>query len=417
MFYDSLDKLPGLLPCMYRGLSLFVADTSTENGRRVLEYLFPGVDAPAYDDFGLLPSVVTIDALVISDDYLARALVFKAAFEKPGPGMLVHPWLGPMQVMLEEPAEISFSARELRVVRINASFKRIPTGSAGGLSSLASNLTSAIATIMSAASILSGAVGTRVISSARTAAVTRSTRIVTAAVSSTTPASGSARAVPQIVTALSASTPGTPVAFTAWVESAAKVIETISEVPAVAPAAAAQAEVPATSQSLMTIGLDVAVATTASSVAAPSDIDRALLISAAVRFIAAACAQSSYAAYASRREALAFRARVTSALDDVIEQLETFGTTMFQAETSVLVRRARELSVAIVIDINEVIGRLPDVLTFRPERNIDAWALALHVAGDDPARMEAVYRDIVSRNDPRHPASIEAGAVELLDIR
>lgn len=211
--------------------------------------------------------------------------------------------------------------------------------------------------------------------------------------------------------------PGTPDAFTGWIDGAATIIEAINEQPAVAPAAGVQSEAVPTPQSLMTIGLDLAGTLSSAVSAAPSDIDRVLLLSASARFVASASVQSSYAEYAPRREALAYRNRMTSALDDLIERLEAIGTTMFQAQMSDLVRSARDLSVAIVIDINEVMGRLPDVLTFRPERSIDAWALALHVAGDNPALMEAVYRDIVARNDPRHPASIEPGAVELLDIR
>ncbi|MDR6102799.1 prophage DNA circulation protein [Agrobacterium larrymoorei] len=417
MFFDSLDKLPGLLPCKYRGLSLFVADTSTEPGRRVLEYLFPGVDAAAYDDFGVLPSVVTIEGLVVADDYLLRAAAFQGAFERPGPGLLIHPWLGPMQVILEEPAQITFSSREMRVVRISATFKRMTAGASGSFGSLPLGVSSAIAAIVSSAAALAGVIGTRVISSSRTAAVTRSSRVTTNAVAAMTPVAGSARAVPQITAALKSSAPGTPTAFTSWVAGAATIIETISEPSAVAPAAGIEPQATPLPQSMMSIGLDLATRLTAASIVAPSDIDRSLLLSAAARFVASACAQSSYAEYASRREALAFRDRITSTLEDMIEKLEAIGSTLFQAQNSALVRSARDLIVAVVIDINEVMGRLPDVLTVRPERSLDAWALALHVAGDNPALMESVYRDIVSRNNPRHPAAIDPGAVEFLDIR
>lgn len=416
MFFDSLDKLPGLLPCMYRGLELHVADTSTEAGRRVLEYLFPGVDAAAYDDFGVLPSVITIEALIVSDDYKARAVAFQAAFERPGPGLFIHPWLGPMQVIMEEPAQISFSVRELRVVRISATFKRMPSA-LSGIASFAGDLATAIGSASSAASILATVVGTRVISGARAAAVTRSSRIVTSAAAAVTPSSGSARIIPQIIAALASGSPASPSAFMSWISSAGELIEAIHEDAAVAPAASAPVDVKPTPQSLMTVGIDLGTALANAGMNAPSDIDRSLLLAASTRFVSSAASQSAYATYSSRREALAFRTRMTTALDILIEQLEAFGTTMFQAETTNLSRAARNLNVAIVMDINEVIGRLPDVLTFRPERNIDAWAIALHVAGDTPSRMESVYLDIVARNGPRHPAYIEPGAVELLDIR
>ena len=67
-------------------------------------------------------------------------------------------------------------------------------------------------------------------------------------------------------------------------------------------------------------------------------------------------------------------------------------------------------------DINEVIGRLPDVLVFKTTQSLDAWQLALHVAGDTPSRIEEVYLDIVARNDPRHPAAMEVGLIEVAGL-
>src|SRR5690606_31070027 len=37
------------------------------------EYLFPGIDRAAYDDFGLLPAIVTVSGILVGDDYVARA--------------------------------------------------------------------------------------------------------------------------------------------------------------------------------------------------------------------------------------------------------------------------------------------------------------------------------------------------------
>lgn len=118
----------------------------------------------------------------------------------------------------------------------------------------------------------------------------------------------------------------------------------------------------------------------------------------------------------SRREALAYRTSTLSVIDGLIDTLDGFGGTIFQSETSALVGQARDLQAAIVSDVNEVIGRLPDVLVFRSTRSLDAWLLALHVAGDTPSRIEEVYLDIVSRNDPHHPAAMEAGLIEVAEL-
>ncbi|MBD8686569.1 MULTISPECIES: DNA circularization N-terminal domain-containing protein [unclassified Rhizobium] len=415
MNLDSLDTIPGLLPGMYRGIPLHIADTTTDSGRRVLEYLFPGVDAAAYDDFGVLPSVVSIDALVISDDYKLRATALQAAFEAAGPGLLLHPWLGPMSVMMDEPAQISFSSKELRLVRISARFKRVLAASSL-LSAVASGLGTAVSSMVSAASALALAVGLRIITATRTASVTRSARIVSAAASAITPPAGSARVMPQILKALSKA-PATSTGYDLWIAGAAALIEAATDVPAVAPAASAPVETRPSVQSVMEIGLSFARRLSDAAIVAPSDSDRALLLSAAAQFLAAAAAQSSYGDYASRREAQNFRSRMTLAITALVEELETFGSALFQAEASALIRASRNLHASVIADINEVIGRLPDVLTFKPTNDISAWQLALHVAGDTPSRIEDVYRDIVARNDPSHPASMEPGAIEVLDIR
>lgn len=414
MWFDSLDTLPGLLPASYRGIGFHVLDTSSEPGRRVLEYLFPGVDAAAYDDFGVLPNLISIEALIIGDDYKAKAAQLQRAFETAGPGTLMHPWLGPMSVMMDEPALISFSSRELRVVRISARFRKITAGRSAG-SSLFSTA-SIISSIVTLASLLITGVGTRVISASRTAAVTRSVRIVSTAIAAQTSPAGAAAFMPGLRFNILKTTPGTPAEYSQWIGTAAAMFAEASFAPAVAPAAEAVAAQDPSPESLAIISLSLGASLIVSADDAPSDGDRALLAGAAAGFLAQGAVQTAYVSFASRREALAYRTSTLGALDGLIATLEGFGSTVFQAETSALVSQARDLQAAIVSDINEVIGRLPDVLVFKTTQSLDAWQLALHVAGDTPSRIEEVYLDIVARNDPRHPAAMEAGLIEVAEL-
>jgi prophage DNA circulation protein len=413
MRLDSLDALPGLLPGSYRGLTLHFMDASSEHGRRVLEYLFPGVDAAAYDDFGLLPAVFTIDALIIGDDYKAQVKALQRAFETPGPGQLIHPWLGPMSVMLEEPASIAFSSRELRVARINVRLKRIKAGS--GLGQVLSGLGAGVSGLLSAAEGLIGIVGSRVLSSARGAAVRRSVRLLTSAASAVAPPADGARLLPEIRAALSASSPETPASYQTWLKAAVDLLADVAETPAVASAVVAAA-VPST-QSRIAVALSLGEQMTASAASAPSDIDVALLIAAAAELLAAASRQAVYAEFSSRPEATAYRTRMTSALRDLIERAELLGAETYQSAASELIRAARRVSSAVVIEMNEVVGRLPEVLVFSADRVHDAWQVAQHVAGDRPELIETVYLDIVARNRPRHPAAMEGETVEVLEIR
>lgn len=413
MLFDSLDwVLPGLLPGSYRGIMFHVPDTTTEPGRRVVEYLFPGIDDAAYDDFGQAPNAVSISGMIMGDDYIVQAKALEAAFNAAGPATLIHPWLGPMTVIMEQPAQISFSDRELRIVRFSATFKRMDSTGSLGVSGLG-DLTSAVNTVVIAATTLAAVVST-VISATRSKAVSRSRRITKTVIDNLSAPAGSGRTLPRIKAEVAASAPADPVAFDSLAQSSAALINGLTSEPAVAPAAEAPKEQQPTAISLMNLGITISAALTDASNDAPSDADRALLASAASHFLAQSAAQSVYADYGSSKEALAFRSRATKAADTLIDSLESFSADAFLASASVLRRAARDLQAAIIADINETIGRLPSVLSFQSDRPLDAWLLAQHVYGDTPSRIEDAYLDIVARNDPRHPAALPAGTIEVI---
>ncbi|MDZ7926147.1 MAG: DNA circularization N-terminal domain-containing protein [Agrobacterium sp.] len=412
MRLDSLSSAEGLLPGVYRGIPISIVDVSSDHGRRVLEYLFPGVDPAAYDDFGVGPSGISIEALYVGDDYRAHAKLLAKAFETPGPALLIHPWLGPMQVIMEEPAQIRFSERELRVFRISARFKRTPAFSfaafAGGL------LPAALSGFVASLTSLAASIALTVISSARTAATIRSSRIAHSVVDTITARPDARSAVSQIRSALAASSPSSPVMFDAWASSAATIVAQTIEVPAVAPATMVSSSTPS-AQALMSAGLSIASGLLKEAADAPSAIDALLLAGAAGQFIAATAEQSSYADFVSRQEALRYRAAMTTALASLVDQVEQQSPDTMQAASSALSSAARSLTAAIVSDLNEVIGRLPSVRRLAVDRDADAWLVAQHLSGDTPALLETVYADIVARNDPPHPARLAAGDIEFLE--
>ncbi|TBZ98234.1 hypothetical protein E0H56_03770 [Rhizobium leguminosarum bv. viciae] len=413
MQLDSISwVLPGLLPGSFRGITFHVPDASSDVGRRVVEYLFPGVDLAAYDDFGRAPGVISLSALIVGDDYRAQAAALEAAFETAGPGTLIHPWLGPMTVIVEEPAQIYFSDRELRVLRFSATFKRIK-GSRSQILGGISGLSDAIASVSAAATLLAAGVSS-ILSATRSKAVARSYRVLTSTAAAVTAPAGSARALPRIKAAVAATTPAGPAALDSLVQSAASIISEYAETPAVSPAASATATEAVSSLALMDLGIAIAEQLASTVADAPADADRALLFSAASQFLAATASQSTFADYASRQDAQAFRTRATLAIDTLTDTLETFSGSAFDVQSATLRRAARDLQAALIADINETIGRLPAVIVFRNDRPLDAWLLAQHVFGDTPQLIEAGYRDIIARNRPRHPSALPAGGVEVL---
>lgn len=413
MLIDSISwALPGLLPGSYRGIFFHAPDTTSDVGRRVVEYLFPGVDLADYDDFGLAPGVVSLNGLIVGDDYRAQAAALEAAFETPGPATLIHPWLGPMTVIMVEPAQIYFSDRELRVVRFSASFKRIK-GGALSVGAGVAGLTSAISGIVSAATAVASAVGA-IISSVRTLSAARSYRVVTSAIDGLTAPAGTARLLPRLKASIADGNPTDPVAFDMLMQTASALINSDTSTPAVSPAAGAVVQAQPQPVPTMSMALTLVEQLNAASLDAPSDADRALLLAAAGQFLAQLAAQSMFADYVSRQEAQAMRARVTAAIEALCDSLDQFSGSTFDAASTVLRRSARDLQSSIIADINETIGRLPAVLIFRADRPLDAWLLAQHVFGDTPHLIEAGYRDIVARNKPRHASALPAGNIEVL---
>lgn len=414
MWFDADGALlPGLLPGLFRGITFHVPDASTTPGRRVAEQLFPGVDQPGYDDFGLYPNEIALDGIIIGDDYIAQGIALEAAFNTAGPATLVHPWLGPMTVICKEPGQVYYSDRALRLVRFSAVFTRIAAVSAGFALSLP-GLTAAIGVVTAAAGALCLAANTRVLSSVRLKAAARSHRIVAAGVAGLGAPAGSARFVPRLKASIPVELSADPIAFDGMVAAIGARLSAIDRRPAVAPAAGAVRETPATSAAIVSVGRAIAAALLAAVPEAPSDIDAALIAAANARILAATASQAVHVDYDARDAALAYRGGMVDAIDGLMEAMGLAAAGLLQGEASTLRRALRALQSAVIVDVNETIGRLKAVDVFAPGRPVDAYLLAHHIAGDRPASVEAVYRDIVARNRPRHPAQTDGTRIEVL---
>lgn len=134
---DADALLPGLLPAAFRGVVFYVPDARHEVGRRVIKTYFPGIDQAAFEVLGRHDGPIDLKGLYVGDDYVLRAEALRAALQAPGPGTLFHPWLGELRVIVSEPADIAFDVRELRVVRLHATFEPASTGPAAPASTLA----------------------------------------------------------------------------------------------------------------------------------------------------------------------------------------------------------------------------------------------------------------------------------------
>ncbi len=116
-----------LRPASFRGVPFQVDAADLEAGRRTQLHEYPQRDKPFSEDLGRATRTLSVTAFVVGDDYLQQAERLLAALETPGPGTLVHPWHGTLQVTVGI-ARVTFSTRELGVARFE-----IPCVEAGEL--------------------------------------------------------------------------------------------------------------------------------------------------------------------------------------------------------------------------------------------------------------------------------------------
>ncbi|MEP9350565.1 DNA circularization N-terminal domain-containing protein [Xanthobacter sp. KR7-225] len=421
----AADLLPGLKPGAFRGVTFHVPDISVAVGRRVLLTWFPGLDAPALDDFGASDGRVTVRGLILGDDYVTRALALQAAFRTAGPGTLLHPWLGEMQVVVpEDGAQISFSDGELRLVRFDVTFLRAETASPfggstlGGLLSAASALVSVAATFgwramggptiavstWSAAVATSAAIGAVVATAcagAPAAAVLEPALEESQAALETALAAGSGT---EAAAAIAASLTGlsTPVAEAALGGTRAAIGpggDAVEAAAALAPAAGAQ------------LLLDIAGAMRAvDALGAPAAAAR---LCARLAALAQAVRVAADIAYESRQAATAWHAQLDAALELAGDDAATVAADL-AAEAAPVWGALADLRGALARDLNEVIGRLPAVRLVTPAGTVSAWLIAHGLAGEDPAQVVGMLDDIVARNRLRCPGAVPPEPLEVL---
>lgn len=82
----------------FRDAEFLVKSDDMDFGRRVSVHEYPLRDLPYVEDIGKKAREFNIDAFVIGPDYNIARDALIAAIEKPGPGTMVHPYLGTMRV-------------------------------------------------------------------------------------------------------------------------------------------------------------------------------------------------------------------------------------------------------------------------------------------------------------------------------
>jgi|GEM_PF-632514 len=432
-----------LTTASFRGVTFFIPDVREAGGRRVVRWLFPGRDIQRFQDFGAIEGPIQITGLIIGDDYVIRAQRLRKAFLTAGPATLVHPWYGRLRVRLaEQPPEISFSDREIRVARFTASFYRDPetSGASGLFASITDTLTNlmtqadalvdegilacqGVLSVLAIPLALSGAVGSL---------ISQITGVWDGLLGNAPQPLQDATAAAQVTLANGVSPP--------LVNDDTSYADSVSTAFAVVPAAIASVAMPAQTAAIAPasivangVTLTVAPATivtvllqgaskigavavsTSQTSQAPAFV-LALGVVARMVTLAQAVAASTSVSYVSQPDALAARDILIAAVDALGADMGNAAAAGAPLPMSSMWGALRDLRLAILADFSTTIGRLPPVISIATTRPMSAWTLAYALAGDTPANVQTTFDDMVARNNLIHPAFAGPGAVQILEL-
>lgn len=110
-----------LRPASFRGVPFQVDDGDMAAGRRVQVHEYPQRDKPYVEDLGRATREMRVRAFVVGEDYLEQAGALLAALEEAGPGTLVHPWLGSLNVTVKD-ARVAYRKDALGVAQFELEF-------------------------------------------------------------------------------------------------------------------------------------------------------------------------------------------------------------------------------------------------------------------------------------------------------
>lgn len=103
------DLIDQLRPASFRGVPFCVRAADFSAGRRSQLSEYPQKDKPYVDDMGRSTREIRVAAFLTGVDYIAQARRLVTALETAGPGTLVHPWFGAMQVSLADKGVVRFT--------------------------------------------------------------------------------------------------------------------------------------------------------------------------------------------------------------------------------------------------------------------------------------------------------------------
>ncbi len=117
-----MPSLGRLLGGSYRGAPFSIlAHDSIPAGRRIQNHEYPGRDGNYAEDLGRRTGEFEVSCFVIGGSHHLRRDALIAACGRPGPGVLIHPYLGVKRVVCTE-CNVTEQANERRMARFTLRF-------------------------------------------------------------------------------------------------------------------------------------------------------------------------------------------------------------------------------------------------------------------------------------------------------
>jgi prophage DNA circulation protein len=415
------DDIPELLPASWRGVEFYMPSGDYETGRRVVRNLYPGRDNKGTQDLGLDRGPIKITGIITGGDYLSTASDLEAALEQAGPGLLVHPWRGQLNVILTQRSPFHYDAREIRKITFTATFEEFQAPAPAAADTLAASqdawedlqddAQSLISAVLTAALLTLAAVSAvesvcSQVASIWTSAVGSSSDL---AVAASAPIAGlsTAGSLPSASSSYAASVGALLAAPSAAIVAASE----ITVAGAIGPGDAAPDSTPFDAR--VTAGAILAAIAQLAPLAASTAPAGPVVLAAAAIAVGDAVSAASDIAYTSQQDALSWQQQLCAAIDTVAAAAVTLGPTQPFAAGQVW-SACQKLRAAVIVDISAELGRLPQVQTVTLIANMPVWLLTQGLYGDNPAQVVAMHDDLVARNGLANPASIGPGPIEAL---
>lgn len=153
-----MSYLEQLLPASFRRADFGCPSNGLQGGRIIVEHIYPDSNRHYMEDNGKQPVRYSLDGILHGPNFIDKFLALKSALEAPGPGTLLHPWLGAVYVVVNG-FDVNETQRDGGVIQVRMDFVEtdaplfpsVVTGSSSIISPLTSSALRSMADAFKAA--------------------------------------------------------------------------------------------------------------------------------------------------------------------------------------------------------------------------------------------------------------------------